>query len=306
MALENDPLTLTPFSQELTPFFRNGFYHTLKASYTPFNEEEIAFLNSAADTMVRFNPSHSLPYHNSSHALNVATSLVYALIATYPNHFDLYGELGVARGKISAAGWEFFRFLSINLVLAALFHDFNHSGEGDSVQPNINRAIEGLNKYVGYFPFAELFIYSTYYPYEPASFLLAKQPSYHWPYTYAKLKEAIEVLLPEGTQEQKNILHTMIGFIRDADRATWLCRNWTEIWVFNGLALELGSRSGDYGDERIKETQLDFMFKSIWYTKWAQNSFSEHSSTIEAEFDRVIAKRDRTSWKQFQHLPTKG
>lgn len=75
------------------------------------------------------NESDSNPYHNNKHILFVFQKCM--------ELFDIYRkEYGLKSND------------RINLGLAAIFHDFNHSGGKLKDDENINMAIDGLKRYL--------------------------------------------------------------------------------------------------------------------------------------------------------------
>ena len=79
--------------------------------------------------MCQHNKSDSNPYHNNKHALFVFTNAM--------NIFDVYRkEYGLKSTD------------KINLGLATIFHDFNHSGGKLKDDSNIQLALEGLHEYL--------------------------------------------------------------------------------------------------------------------------------------------------------------
>jgi hypothetical protein len=99
----------------------------------------------------KYNKSNKLPYHNLGHALQV----MYAVEKIF---WTIHSKSDANLIKCR------------NMLIAALFHDFNHSGGKHSDDVNINRAIDGLeefSKYTGSDICVEIYSYieATQFPY---------------------------------------------------------------------------------------------------------------------------------------------
>lgn len=82
-------------------------------------------LDAAYSYILQKNPSNNLPYHNFGHLENVT----------------LYAFIGCQNA-------DFTKDLTRNILLAALFHDFNHSGGKLKDSENITLAKKGLADYL--------------------------------------------------------------------------------------------------------------------------------------------------------------
>jgi len=118
-------------------------------------------LGDAVTWILDHNPSQALPYHNFSHSLDV---LYYSVVAyCYDERADNCARFGSVE-------------LPKEMLYAALFHDFGHSGgffTDDSA--NIEVAVDGFDRYVAFSSTKDydviklmdeikVLIYSTRYP----------------------------------------------------------------------------------------------------------------------------------------------
>jgi hypothetical protein len=227
------------------------------------------FLCSMIDRMVNFNESEKLPYHNSLHALRVVRTLLNAMQDNVfeDQHFML-DDSGIYNVKV-------------NILLAAIFHDFNHTGSSDvdlSCQyerpNNINNALLGLREYAGSFPIAEMFINATGYPYGNIPFHYITSRSFD------------------------DIFDFGIGLIRDCDRINFLEHEWIDTWIFNGISLEMGQWKW-HNDEEIYQNFSGWIEKETWFTHWGQKQYNanfvelENGETrVSTQFRDIMKKRN--------------
>ncbi len=137
-----------------------------------------------------------------------------------------------------------------NLLIAAIFHDFNHPGLMGDDDLNIARAVRGLRKYilsqdVPHVGQIEWLIKTTEYPYK--------------------------------TETSSLQLESQI--IRDADMGQSLAMAWIQQVIF-GLAGEWGKPPID-----ILKSQIGFLKNLKFYTDWGQNMFPQ--SEINAKIKEV-------------------
>lgn len=163
------------------------------------------------------NPSNDLPYHNWIHTQHMVESVYEGA---------LYHDLPLQS--------------QIDLVVAALFHDYGHSGGKTDDVTNIKVAKQALDLYtamryhmVEYIPdVVRLLISVTQYPFTTA---------------------------PIFAQEK---------IIRDADLMEMGRDTWHEM-VIEGLRKEIQvSRNREITLEEMYRGQLDFHATAVWYTDW--------------------------------------
>jgi len=143
--------------------------------------------SQAYDWMCQHNSSNSNPYHNDKHALFVFTNTMML--------FDIY------RKEYNLKSTD-----KINLGLATIFHDFNHSGGKLKDDANIQLALEGLREYLD------------------QENMLDK---------YEDIKSILEATEFPHKEMELNILQKII---RDADTMGGISDNWFDI--INALAAE--------------------------------------------------------------------
>lgn len=139
------------------------------------------------------NPSQDLPYHNNFHLESVTK---FTLLGAQHHDLDTVTEK--------------------NLAVAALFHDFNHSGSGKDDDLNIKRSIKGFNDYCekdGKNLFTEFdqeqiinFIKPTRYPYLVECGMLSLQQ---------KIIRDSDIL--QGLFSQNYIMGIVGGIAKEAD-----------------------------------------------------------------------------------------
>jgi HD domain len=150
-----------------------------------------------------------------------------------------------------------------NLLIAALFHDFNHPGhphpgEPDPDQLNIDVAVAGLRRYIAAddrasLPDIEALIEATHYPYTTAS---------------------------EDLELRARIL-------RDADMAQALSTAWIQQVVI-GLAEERGSKPIE-----VLRAQASFLRALSFHTRWARHIFPQELIEAKiAEAEKLVRLLD--------------
>lgn len=171
----------------------------------------------------------TLPYHNFRHMLHV-TWLCYQGCEFY-------------RETLSPREMR-------DILIAALFHDYDHTGSSQDDGKNITRAIAGVRGYIG--PEDKLrmgaivgLIRATEFPYTVADALLT---------------------LPAK-------------ILRDADMCQGLDSAWIQQIVF-GLASEKNQKPIE-----VLQTQKSFLSNLQFYTKWAQALFPQ--TVIDARLEEV-------------------
>lgn len=181
------------------------------------------------------------PYHNGRHMLHVMWQCYKACV--------FYGTFSPREVR--------------NLLIAALFHDFNHAGKAGPDSVNIENAISALAEYITIEDFDELsniqeIIRATEFPYKASSdeLDLAKQ------------------------------------IIRDADLSQVLDPVWLQ-QVILGLAAEWGKTPRE-----VLKMQRSFLEGLRFGTSWAQSEFSEFdikSKISEAEELLALLEEDPVS-----------
>lgn len=165
------------------------------------------------------NPSNDLPYHNWTHIQHMVESVYEGA---------LYHQLGPQ--------------CQIDLVVAALFHDYGHTGGKESDASNIRIAKMALDSYtatqvgkIEYIPdVVRLLISVTQYPF---------------------------VITPIFTQER---------IIRDADLMEMGRDTWYEM-VIEGLRKEMEvSQKKEITVEEMLRGQVEFHEKVEWYSDWGR------------------------------------
>ena len=157
------------------------------------------------------------PYHNFRHMLHV-TWLCYLACIYYMD-------------KLSPREMR-------NLLIAALFHDFDHSGMMGNDDLNIARAIRGMEKYL-----------------LPEDHPFANK--------IAEIMRATE--FPHKTSSQ--MLPLLQQIIRDADMAQSMSVAWIQHVIF-GLALEWNKKPID-----VLKAELPFHETLKFYTDWGKSMF---------------------------------
>lgn len=125
-----------------------------------------------------------------------------------------------------------------NLLIAAVFHDFDHLGKADPDQRNIDRAIHGLRRHIAPEDVAHL------------ATIEALIQATHYPYTV-----------------QSERLDLPARIIRDADLGQTLTAAWIQQVIF-GLAAEWGKTPLE-----LLEMQAPFLSKLKFSTDWGRSIF---------------------------------
>jgi len=187
------------------------------------NDENLYEGNLVHYFRVVFNHAQNLqnPYHNFRHMLHVTWACFQACI--------YYGN----EGRLSPRQMR-------NLLIAALFHDFDHSGMVGNDDLNIQRSLRGFEKYIldEDRPFdsdIRKMIWATMYPYEEKS---------------------------EG-------LDLCSQIIRDADLGQALSVAWIQQVVF-GLAAEWGKKPIE-----VLRSQGQFHSSLRFATEWGREMFPQ-------------------------------
>lgn len=158
------------------------------------------------------------PYHNLRHMLHVAY-LCYRAACLF------YGD-------------QLTPLVKRAILIAALFHDFDHTGTTDNDARNIERALRGLARYIleedrPLLPMIGIFIRHTEYPHMIAT---------------EKLELPVQIL-------------------RDADLAQVFSEAWLQ-QIIIGLAAEQGKPP-----LAVLAAQEEFLKNLRFHTAWAQNEF---------------------------------
>ncbi len=136
-----------------------------------------------------------------------------------------------------------------NLLIAILFHDFNHSGVTGNDENEINRAIEALKKYI-----------LSQDKHMLRSIIRIIEAS-KWP---------IKVIQRPTLSEQ---------IMRDCDLSQALCQTWMQQVIF-GLGKEMGKSQIE-----MLEMQTSFLLSISFNTLWAKKQFP--SSLIRSKIRQV-------------------
>lgn len=175
--------------------------------------------------LLRDNRSNNAPYHNLNHTLCVIKNVYY-----------LANQENCTKKETK------------NLVLAAIYHDFNHSQGEKKDDENIKEAIKSLKKYVEDTEEIEELIKATQYPY---------------------------------IIEDKD-LSNLQKIIRDADLMQTLEDDFIQ-QVIIGLSTELKMSVKDF-----LPIQMKFLDNLKYYTKSAQEISKDKLSTIKEEVKTLI------------------
>lgn len=182
-------------------------------------------LDSAYSYVLQKNPSNNLPYHNFGHLENVT---LFAYIGCV--------QAGLSFGEIR------------NILLAALFHDFNHSGGKLKDIENINLAKTGLSEFLSEENDTDIKV-------EFVNFLIDIT---EYPYTI---------------ESSKLTIHQKI--LRDADiLQSFFLNNYMQDVVL-GLAKELNKTP-----KEAIETQFNFLSNLSFSTDYANTLFNERKLEI--------------------------
>jgi hypothetical protein len=138
-----------------------------------------------------------------------------------------------------------------NLLIAAMFHDFDHSGTIDEDTININLAIKAIRKYI------------------------RSEDREH-------LNEIIAII--KSTEYPYKTTHTSLELcnqiIRDADLAQSLCSTWLQQVIF-GLSDEWGKTPLE-----VLKKQSDFHYNLNFYTMWAKEKWPKE--VVSQKIEEVI------------------
>lgn len=127
-----------------------------------------------------------------------------------------------------------------NLLIAALFHDFDHTGKPVSDKINVSMAVAGIKKHVAQEDESEL------------NNIVAIIEATEWPYSVSSEKMPL-----------------LAQIIRDADHSQALNVAWIQEVVF-GLSTEWEKSPAD-----ILKNQVDFLSNLKFYTSWGQEMFPQ-------------------------------
>ena len=186
------------------------------------------------------NPSNNLPYHNLLHTLSMVDSC------------------------FKAASFYNLPLISIRqLCVAALFHDYDHSGGKLPDSENIKAAIAGFNiqnsmvghpNYIEFATTVPRFISVTEYPY---------------------------VVVPHCIEEK---------ILRDCDLLSIMYDDWYERVVI-GLGQEMCVKAGRVITEReMIEGQLEFLSKVTMFTDWGKQKFQFHYHRVFGDLEAKLEK----------------
>lgn len=174
------------------------------------------------------NPSVDAPYHGAFHEAAMVT-----LVFEASKFFNLRADV------------------TRNLVLAAAFHDYDHTGGNSTDDVNISRAVAGvsaaLKNIVGTEDLDDVtasvieLIKCTQYPY---------------------------VAEPIGLLQ---------GIMRDADLMMPYLPIDDAVWLFRGLKREMEISRGPILMSDFADGVLDFYSKVKWHTSWAQRKAEKHN-----------------------------
>lgn len=164
------------------------------------------------------NPSNDLPYHNWTHLCHV--------VVNSSRGADYYALPTIAR---------------VDLAVASLFHDYDHSGGHSEDSENVSRAIQGFTEWSN----------SQNYPvWNPENVIHLIRSTQHPP-------------VVDFVSIEQKVLH-------DSD----LMENGLDTWhdrIMNGVRYELEIKYGhSISYTQMLDMQLDFHDDVIWRSKWGQ------------------------------------
>lgn len=192
--------------------------------------EDLNFINLFKE-VYRNNPSNDLPYHNWYHTTTMINRCYEA---------GLYHDLDYHALK--------------HLCIAALFHDYDHSGGEESDSENIKRALKGIDSF-----FNVSIMRLTKAPYSREIGNVDKE----WIKNIVKITEFPFISHPK-TIEQK--------IIRDADLLQFVEEYPNE--MFEGLREEISvSRGETVSRMDMCLGQLEFLLNAQFYTDWGMDLY---------------------------------
>lgn len=201
--------------------------------------EDLPKLTNAYEYVRNNNDSNELPYHNFYHTLCVVKNCYTGAL-----------KLGLAL------------FETYELILAALFHDYNHSGGELTDDLNISKALNGFESFLIYDGNFEQHLYD-------------------------KVSEIIKVtqfpFVREPSTDQEKI-------IRDADLMQCYEESWYE-HIIMGLRQEIEvSSKKEISVKEMLENQLKFISSSTFYTEWGQERFEKEWPSLAIVIKELIEK----------------
>lgn len=198
-------------------------------------------IEHALEYVLTRNPSNNLPYHNLLHTLSMVDCCFKAA-----THYNL-------------------PLVSIRpLLVAALFHDFAHSGGKLSDTENIKNAIAGFehfNMQQNHSQFGHQ--YQTYVP------------------RFISVTEYPYVVVPHCIEER---------ILRDSDLLSIMYEDWYDRVVI-GLGQEMCVKAGRVITEReMIEGQLEFLSKVTMFTDWGKQKFQFHYHRVFGDLEAKLEK----------------
>lgn len=197
----------------------------------PFEINDSPLVNSAVAYVLKNNPSNTAPYHNFYHLQTVTTNCFEGAVSNNMNEED-----------------------TENLMMAAIFHDFDHSAGKEKDNINIRRAITGLAKWA----------LENNLDKERLKAISAIIITTEFPYTVASDK-----------------LNLSQQIIRDADMSQCLESNWIQQIIF-GLGKEMNKTS----EEMIKG-QKGFLSSIKPITEWFKTKWDDNKSLVFKELEKL-------------------
>lgn len=174
-------------------------------------------LQAAHDWVAKHNPSNDLPYHNLYHTQGMAVNCYYlGLYAQLP-----YDDLRV-------------------LVLAALFHDFGHSGGVCPDADNIQVALAAFQRYA----------------------VEVKYPE-------ALVAKVVRVIEATQFPYVRDIEDELDAIIRDADQLQLTLDGWYTM-LFQGLRREFAHKMGEMDLKAFCALQRKYLPTVKYHSQWGQ------------------------------------
>lgn len=189
-------------------------------------------LQKAFKFVVETNPSTYLPYHNTGHMITVATNVLEGA-----THYSLSENE------------------KNELVIAGLFHDYNHSGGEFKDDVNIQRAIEGLNEF-----------YKQNDIYTDKGTVISIIEATQYPYVETN---------PDNLTLQQKI-------IRDADLMQTYEDNYFQQCIL-GLKSEFKTPSMDV----MLENQIKFLLNANTWTDWGALKYKLNSGRLLSDLAKL-------------------
>lgn len=190
------------------------------------------------------NPSNDLPYHNWTHLCHVVVN--------------------------SSCGADYYALpitSRVDLAVASIFHDYDHSGGHSEDEENVNRAIQGFSEWDS----------------------LQKYPVWDSDHVIHLIQSTQHPPVVDFVSIEQKVLH-------DSD----LMENGLDTWhdmIMNGVRFELEVKRGhSISYTKMLEMQLEFHDDVTWRTKWGQDFKEKY---VQPNLDAI--RRELSNRRDTQH-----